>query len=106
MARVWHATGGRQSGRTTRAMQEAPKGAVYVWVHSNLDYPKELARKLGREDLRIVSPAWLEDRVWVGSLFSGIRLDHAATLSSRQWDAYFEVRDLRCRSPEPQEGKP
>ena len=46
----------RGTGRTTRQMEGAPAGALYVWCNGHLEYPKHLARKLGRDDLKIVSP--------------------------------------------------
>lgn len=49
----------RQTGRTTRQMVNAPEGAVYVWVSADLDYPRHLAHRLGRDDLRIVDSKWL-----------------------------------------------
>ena len=93
MDRTWVATGDRQSGRTTRAMQELPRDAVFVWVNQHLDYPKQLARKLGREDLRIVSPQWLEDRRWIGLDLSALELDHAAReiMTEDQWRAYQDA---------------
>ena len=73
----------RGTGATTRAMMAAPKGAVFVWCNDKTDYAIRLARKIGREDLRIVSPAWLEDR-WHGLDPPGIVVDHAAQLTDRQ----------------------
>lgn len=90
VARTWVATGGRQSGRTTREMQAAPKGAVFVWVSHHIDYPRDLAHKLGRYDLKIVGPEWLTDRRWMGLELSGIQLDHAAQeiMTREQWREY------------------
>lgn len=73
----------RQTGRTTRQMQGAPLGAIFVWVSSQLDYPKEIARKIGREDLVIVSPGEI-CRHCYGKPISGIVVDHAARLTSSE----------------------
>lgn len=67
-------THGRGSGRTHRAMLDAPRGAVYVWCNDGLDYPCDLARKIGRTDLRIVAPRDVERRV---RGCSNILVDHA-----------------------------
>jgi hypothetical protein len=89
MARTWLATGGRGSGRTTRAMLDAPKGSVYVWVNHHLDYPRELARRLGRDDLNIVSPRQVEDQGrWAGMRLTDVRLDHALLFTDAQREAY------------------
>lgn len=84
--------GGRGSGRTTQAILAAPKGAVYVWVNNRLEYPKALAHKLGRDDLKIVSPEWIEDRRWVGMEFPAMDIDHDTTFTERQWERYWEAK--------------
>ncbi len=73
----------RGSGRTTKQILEAPRGAFYVWVNHHLDYPKQLARKLCRDDLRIVSPSFLDGDQWYGWR-RPLRLDHACSLTERQ----------------------
>ena len=77
----------RGTGETTRQMEAAPKGAVFVWCNGNADYPRLLARKIGRDDLQIQSPRWLEER-WRGITLTGVVVDHAARLTDRQWDGY------------------
>lgn len=78
----------RQTGATTKQMETAPKGAVFVWCNSHTDYAIHLARKIGREDLQIVSPAWLEWGRWRGLELTGLVIDHAAQLTDMQWDNY------------------
>jgi hypothetical protein len=70
----------RGSGRTTKQMQEAPQNSVFVWVHHDLHYPKKLAEKIGRNDLKIVSPNWLLNG-WRGVQLSGLVIDHFAHTS-------------------------
>lgn len=86
----------RGSGITTRQMREAPQGAVYLWCNNHLSYPRELARHLGRTDLRIVGPSWLENG-WIGGgtyLRRGFVVDHATGthLTARQRDYLAEMR--------------
>ena len=50
----------RQTGATTKQMQSSPKGAIYLWCNDSIQYPKELAARLDRSDLRIVKRSWLE----------------------------------------------
>ena len=89
---------GRQVGNTARQMLAAPQKAVFVWVNHQLQYPRVLATRIGRHDLEIVSPSWLSDRRWLGREFTGIVLDHAVALDDRQWEAYWEVKNVRVRS--------
>ena len=82
----------RGTGITTRAIESAPKQAVYVWVNTRLDYPKDLAAKLGRRDLEIVSPGWLTSDQWRGRNLSAVMLDHATELSDHQWSELIQIR--------------
>jgi hypothetical protein len=91
----------RGTGRTTRQMEAAPRAAVYIWVNSRLDYPKQLARDIGRDDLIIVSPSWLDSERFRGTALSGVVLDHAALLTYRQRMILGEIvptyiRRTRC----------
>jgi hypothetical protein len=64
----------RQTGATTKQMQSAPRGAIYLWCNDEIDYAKRLAALLGRSDLRIVKRSWLE----TSSGFNGdLVVDHA-----------------------------
>lgn len=82
----------RGTGRTTEQMEAAPKGAVFVWVNSYLSYPKHLAVSLGRQDLLIVPPLWLEEPgIYLGRNPPGLVLDHAADLTTEQWRGLEEV---------------
>ena len=78
----------RQTGATTKQMEAAPNGAVFVWCNGQTDYAIHLARKIGREDLQIVSPTWLEWGRWKGLELTGLVIDHAARLTDMQWDNY------------------
>ncbi len=90
----------RQSGRTTEQMREAPKDAMYVWGSgSPRRYATELARSIGRRDLRIVSPDWLIGDQWLGTV-RAVVVDHAARLNGRQWAAIGYIRMRYCAHPE------
>ena len=76
---------------TMQAMQSAPRDAVYVWCNAHSSYAKALARALGRSDLRIETPGWLEYR------YEGVRvpivIDHAlvGNMSARQQAGYAQA---------------
>jgi len=78
-------------------MQEAPKGAVFVWCNRHTDYPKALAQKIGRTDLEIRPLAWLRPENVRGREFAGVVLDHAVRLDSEGYEALYWVR-ARMRS--------
>jgi len=84
-------TGERGTGITTRQMTEAPTGAVYVWCNSELLYPMHLALHLGRRDLQIVGPSWL-DMPKCYRLLTGVVVDHAADLTENQLNGLDDVR--------------
>lgn len=81
----------RLSGSTTRQMEDAPQNAIFIWCNSDTYYPKRLAEKLGRKDLRIKSPDWL-DYGWRGLYLSGVILDHAVNLTRSQWQGYWAAK--------------
>lgn len=82
----------RQTGRTTKQMLAAPECAVYVWVNQHLAYPEMLAAGLGRDDLEIKPPSWLDRRNIRACEFSGIVIDHAANLNDDQIEALSHAR--------------
>lgn len=73
-----------RSGRTSQQMLAAPPRAVFVCCNEQLIYPRQLAGRLRRKDLRIVGPSWLEDEGWRGGDFSAVVLDHALRLTDGQ----------------------
>lgn len=85
--------GNRGTGRTTRQIKNAPNGAIFVWCNNRIDYPERLASELGRDDIEVVSPAWLVQG-WIGRTLTVIVIDHAARLSDCEVHglAYAEAR--------------
>ena len=75
----------RGTGRTTQQMLKAPNGAYYIWCNSITTYPRSLALRLNRWDLRIL-PLSVLDRM---EFFCGLRnvsivIDHAAQFTTKQ----------------------
>lgn len=85
----------RQTGITTQQMKEAPKGAIYVWVNDVLDYPKSLARHLGRSDLLILPPHIVRLQTVAGRQI-GIVVDHATKWTSGIADAWDYVNKVNA----------
>lgn len=67
---------GRGSGKTSVQMVKAQRCATFLWCSDHLHYPRDLARRLGRNDLRIVGPAWLQHG-WRGLRLPELVVDHA-----------------------------
>jgi hypothetical protein len=67
----------RQNGTTTQQMQNAAKGAWYVWPNGHFGYPKALASHLGRADLKLIAVGCLRYDHFLGS-DSEVVIDHAA----------------------------
>lgn len=82
----------RQQGSTTQQMIEAPEYAVFVWENGDLEYPRDLARHLQRDDLEIVSPHWLDNRRWIGLKLTGVVVDHALLLTEEQYASLCHAR--------------
>lgn len=75
----------RGTGLTSRQMQEAPKGAIFIWCNAEVRYAERLARYLGRDDLIIVSPGRFED-VARGRRIPVV-MDHATRYDAKLFDA-------------------
>lgn len=85
------------TGKTTKQMIRADKGAYYVWVDGNLWYPTELAKRLAREDLTIVSPAWLALKNFRGRE-ALVVIDHAFhPRDNREREAIHYLAQYRLR---------
>ncbi len=82
----------RQSGRTTKQIQEAPMGALFVRTGPK-GYTEALAHALGRTDLEIVGLDYFVTDRWRGKAARVVVVDHAALehASQRQWDALQEA---------------
>lgn len=76
----------RQTGVTTRQMMEAPKGAIYVWINSHLDYPRRLADHIGRRDLVIVSAGSVRLETVMSKRVAMVA-DHATRWTDGMFDA-------------------
>ena len=87
------------TGTTTRQMQKAPLGAIYVWPNANLGYPKRLAVALGRPDIVIKPPGWLIARNVREFPPLSVVIDHATTLTFENMEAlsYLEGKGLVAR---------
>ena len=72
-------SGERGSGRTTRQLQSAPIGAVFIVPNRNCcSYTEALARHLGRADLKIVSVDLIERPATIHGGRRKLVVDHAA----------------------------
>ena len=80
----------QKQGITTHQMRSAPRDSIYVWLDSNFLYPRRLAKLLGRDDLKIVSPDFLSQYEYVGLSYPAV-LDHATRLTRRQVEAFEEI---------------
>jgi len=85
----------RQSGRTSRQMLEALPNSVFIWCNGFTDYPRRLAHDLGRSDLQIVTPGWIEARSWRGVALPEIIVDHATELTNCQEMLLDQIWELK-----------
>lgn len=67
----------RQSGRTLQQMEQAPQNAIFIWPNSRLDYPRNLAKRIGRADLVIISREQISQQYFRGRRVTGVILGHA-----------------------------
>jgi hypothetical protein len=86
----------RQTGITTQHMKAAPKGAIFVWLNSHLDYPRRLAEHLGRQDLVIVSAGSVRLETVMGKRVPMV-VDHATKWTNGIYDAEKYLREAQIR---------
>lgn len=82
----------RGMGRTTAQIQALPKGGVFVWCNNKLEYPKLLAKKLGREDIHVVGPSWITNRDWRGMELKALEADHAISNNQMWWHEFHHAQ--------------
>ena len=95
----------RGSGRTTKQMKEAPKGALFIWCTEDQAYAEQFASALGRGDLVVLPRRYLmrtERNRLSGREFPALILDHYLAdtgLDDEQWEGYLyllnRVRTLK-----------
>lgn len=82
----------RRSGESVKIIRALRPGGIFVWCNEQLTYPKSLAVSIGRTDIEIVGPDWLEQERYRWRELSDIAVDHAARLTDRQWDCYLQSK--------------
>lgn len=82
-------------GTTSKQMKEAPLNSIYIWCNEQTLYPIRLATALGRHDLLIVTPRWLNAKSsFLGSVRQGITIDHATEFSQDQLTHLYRLFQL------------
>lgn len=75
----------RGTGRTTRQILAAPQRSFYVCPNSRArSYTRSLAAHLGRSDLWMVDPDWLDRGACRGLFSDQVTIDHSVELTVRQ----------------------
>lgn len=90
-------------GKTTKQMLDAPQGSIFIYADGNgkgFQYAIELARRLGRSDLKIKTVDWLtrDNILELGTIdiMPAIVIDHHArqVISGRQLEVLDYCNDL------------
>lgn len=69
----------RMSGRTTRQLENCVGGSLFFWGNACIDYPVQLASKLGRDDIQVYSVGDLGSMErWMSVDVHGVEVDHYA----------------------------
>lgn len=77
----------RRTGRTAEQLNNAPKGAVFVWCNDRIAYPRDLADSLERKDITVRPLSWLQKQYVIGIRPVHVIVDHAAELQKGHQDA-------------------
>lgn len=91
----------RGTGRTTRQLAALPyEGWFIVPTYGMRDYTLQLARRIGRKDIKVLHRNELDTRMYQGRYISGYDVDHATydLISHRQMDTlHHHLRALEAR---------
>lgn len=84
----------RRTGRTHIQIEHLPKDGIFIWCNDHLAYPRDLARKIGRADVKIYGRSiLLEPWRLYGLHLSGASADHAChQLSAEEWHGWFDIK--------------
>lgn len=77
---------------TIRIIRALRNGGIFVWGNKLIAYPKHLAASIGRADVTVVGPEWLEEQRYRGLELSDIAVDHSANLTNGQWNNYLHAK--------------
>jgi len=77
-------------GKTTRQLEAASSNAIFIWCNENTLYLTLLARSLGRTDIQVKGPGWLENSR--GHNSAEIIVDHSTRLTDRQWNLVQQLQ--------------
>lgn len=91
----------RGTGRSHRAMEALPKGGAYI-IYGHPGYYRELADKLGRDDIVIIAHYSVE-RFMRGRRFPAVEIDHFVheTLKPEEWNYLLGLAALSRHPPSP-----
>lgn len=65
------------TGKTMHQLKEAPRNAFFIWSGQIATYPRNLARAVGRSDLRVLPRNQLRKGTFTGMRDIAVVLDHA-----------------------------
>lgn len=90
----------RGTGRTTKQLQDAPKGAQFYWCNGHIDYPIRLARCLDRADIKILPRSGFRIDMLMGADPALVVIDHAFEPSSFAEREAMDWHHIRLSSRE------
>lgn len=92
--------GNRRTGRTTRALINAPRDATYVAPsHHAVGYIENLARSLGRDDIRVISKGVISTGGGLRGHSRLVEIDHATFLDFEvEQDVRYHNERVRVRN--------
>jgi hypothetical protein len=86
----------RGTGRTTTQLKNLPARATFFWYTNDTYYPKALAKKLNREDIKVYPRSSLANpHKFYGLAYFKFALDHATSsfMSLAEWDGLIDLRE-------------
>lgn len=96
----------RGSGRTSEQLTNAPMHSVFITPPNDRGYTKRLAAFIGRPDIEVVGPEWINNHRWRGRGLTGLVIDHyyAEYQPDRIIDSHLLAGALSCVRIKPTKG--
>jgi hypothetical protein len=87
----------RGTGVTHSQLENCPKGSIFIWCTNDTWYPKRLAAKIDRGDIRVERASILDGNDWqkyLGMELPAVITDHALQMNSER---FRNLKNLESR---------
>lgn len=89
----------RGTGTTTQQLKAAPPGSLFIYCTRQVEYPKDLLKKMGRTDVTIQGVGVLDELYMSAQRYTAIIVDHAVVSTPERHAMLVSLMRHACVSP-------